>query len=107
MEKLFDSTPSRQFTIAEQEAAYKLHYESWYNNYMVERFVVGKDPKNCEPCYFLNNKHSFVPLRCMRLDQPIYQIDTCLTGPMIQKPKTIDEIMKIGNTLLVENREKK
>ena len=71
-----------------------------------ERFIVNKDPKNCEPCYFLQNR-GFVPYRCSRLEQPIYQIDSCITGPMIQKPKTMDDVINIGNALMAENRQTK
>ena len=61
--------------------------------------------QDCNGCYFFKKEGS-IPPRCSRLGQPLYLIENCLTGPMIQKPKNIDDVIKIGNALIAENRKK-
>ena len=57
--------------------------------------------KNCGDCYFLK-KHANIPSDCERYDKPIYQVKFCSTGPMIQRPKTIDEVIALGNQIIFE-----
>ena len=98
MKEIFEWTPPQSPTIAEQEEAYTRYYETWYNNYMVERYIVGKDEKNCFGCFFLDDK-GFMPPTCTKLDQPIYQIDVCRSGRMVQLPKDAGEALIMAQKL--------
>ena len=63
--------------------------------------------KNCYGCDFLKKPNN-VPANCERLDKPIYQVKDCSTGPMIQRPKTIAEVIVLGNQIIfdIKNNER-
>lgn len=58
-----------------------------------------ENEQNCQDCFFLRKANN-VPASCERLDKPIYQVKDCSTGPMIQRPKTINEVITLGNQII-------